>query len=127
MPATVDATRTIFENVYLLAFLVSPVVCWLKGKRLWAIIGWVTGFHMVPALRLAKPDSWWAQRFYDERKMNRARGRFGSVAAGPRPPEAVRTARDERLQRPAVARAVVRSPTAETDLQQLARDTGLEG
>ena len=32
---------------------------------------------IVPALRLAKPASWWARRFYDEEKVALANERFG--------------------------------------------------
>lgn len=56
--------------------LVPSVVCWLKGKRLWATVGFITAWHWIPVFRLAKPDSWWARRYYDDRKMYRARLRF---------------------------------------------------
>jgi hypothetical protein len=58
-------------------FVASPVVLWLKGKRFWATIGWFTGWHVIPTFRLAKPRSWWARRFYDAAKMQRASDRFG--------------------------------------------------
>ena len=35
------------------------------------------------AVRLAKPSSWWAGRFYDEEKLTRARQRFGTTAQAP--------------------------------------------
>jgi hypothetical protein len=63
------------------AFLIVPsVICWLKGKKLWAVFGFITLWHWIPVFRLAKPDSWWATRYYDEEKLVRSRGRF----AGPR-------------------------------------------
>ena len=34
---------------------------------------------IVAAFRLARPGSWWARRFYDERKMWRAVARYGAV------------------------------------------------
>lgn len=55
----------------------TAVVCWLKGKRLWATLGFFSGWHAVPAFRLAKPNSWWAQRYCDEAKRHRALMRFG--------------------------------------------------
>lgn len=61
-----------------LAWVVATaVVCWLKGKRLWATLGFLSNWHAIPAFRLAKPNSWWADRFYDEEKQRRALLRFG--------------------------------------------------
>jgi hypothetical protein len=51
-------------------------VNWLKGKRRWAVLGAPTGWHLIPAFRLAKPDSWWARKYYSPEKMGRARNRF---------------------------------------------------
>jgi hypothetical protein len=67
------------------------VVCWLKGKRWWAVLGFPTLWHWVPVFRLAKPDSWWARRYYDQDKLLRAQQRFGDDPfAGPSvPTEAV--------------------------------------
>lgn len=33
---------------------------------------------MIASCRLARPSSWWARRFYDPEKMQRAVNRFGS-------------------------------------------------
>jgi len=35
-------------------------------------------FQIASAFRLAQPDSWWADRFYDETKRQRAIARYGS-------------------------------------------------
>jgi hypothetical protein len=71
----------------LLFLLVPSIVNWLKGKRLWAILGFPTGWHWVPVFRLAKPDSWWARRFYDEEQLIAARVRFQTFTAeDPLPP-----------------------------------------
>jgi cell division protein FtsW (lipid II flippase) len=53
------------------------VICWLKGKRAFAFVGiiipfvWLTG-----AIRLAKPTSYWATRWYGDAKMAEAEQRF---------------------------------------------------
>ena len=61
------------------ALLLGPsVVCWLKGKRLWATLGFITQWHWIPVFRLAKPESWWARRYYDDEKMRRSRIRFNN-------------------------------------------------
>jgi hypothetical protein len=61
------------------AYLTVPsVICWLKGKKLWATLGFISGWHWIPVFRLAKPKSWWARRYYGDGKMQRARFRFPS-------------------------------------------------
>ncbi len=61
----------------ILGLLVVPsVICWLKGKRLWAILGFLTLWHWVPVFRLAKPSSWWAHTYYGPDKLARSIDRF---------------------------------------------------
>jgi hypothetical protein len=56
------------------------VVCFLKGKRFFGIVGlFVPLVAVVGALRLAKPDSRWARR-YGRPKLDRARSRFAEAA-----------------------------------------------
>ena len=58
------------------------LVCALKGKWEWAIVGlvlWPVG--LVSAFRLARPNSWWANRMYDQATKDRAIERFGSTKA----------------------------------------------
>jgi hypothetical protein len=62
---------------YIALWFGTAVICWLKGKHLWATLGLFTGWHVIPAIRLAKPDSWWAERRYDADKLDRAKARFG--------------------------------------------------
>ena len=65
-----------------LAFgLIPSVICWLKGKRRLAIIGLFSAWHVVAACRLAKPESWWARRFYDEAKLSESRARYPAKAS----------------------------------------------
>lgn len=62
------------------------VVCLLKGKLMWAVVGVYVGpVAVVGALRLAKPDSWWARRRYDEAKLARSHARYASEAAVHKP------------------------------------------
>lgn len=58
--------------------ILPSCVCWLKGKRRWAIIGFFSAWHIIAAFRLAKPESWWARRFYHEGKLEDARARFAA-------------------------------------------------
>ncbi|WP_174441888.1 hypothetical protein [Demequina phytophila] len=53
------------------------VITALKGKRVSALIGVVVPLVAeIAAIRLAKPTSFWARRFYSERRMARARKRY---------------------------------------------------
>ena len=69
--------------LYTVPFLITM----LKGKFWLGLISMGIGgmFLTVPgATRLAKPDSWWALRFYDSDKLARAQRRFdGDTASLP--------------------------------------------
>jgi len=59
------------------------VICFLKGKGGFAVLGIlglllpVIGWAAIAgAIRIAKPDSWWARKHYDARKMDIAHHRF---------------------------------------------------
>ena len=63
--------------VLLVVFLIPLTITGLKGKTGMLPLGLL--FHpiwWVAAIRLAKPNSWWARRFYDESKLARAQARF---------------------------------------------------
>ncbi|WP_009477686.1 hypothetical protein [Rhodococcus sp. JVH1] len=65
---------------YLAISLAISVICMLKGKFVTGIVGIVfQPVAIIGAIRLAKPDSWWAMRRYPNkpRRMARARSRFG--------------------------------------------------
>jgi hypothetical protein len=67
-------------TLYLVPFLITM----LKGKFWLGLISMGIGgmFLTVPgATRLAKPDPWWALRFYDSGKLARARTRFEGGSA----------------------------------------------
>jgi hypothetical protein len=52
-------------------------VCWLKGKRgLFVLSFLVPLIPFIGAIRLAKPNSYWAERWYDADKMEQAEQRF---------------------------------------------------
>ena len=60
--------------------LTLSIICMLKGKLVTGVIGvFFQPIAIVGAIRLAKPDSWWAQRFYPKRprRLARAERRFG--------------------------------------------------
>ena len=49
------------------------VICLLKGKIIMGLAGLPAPlFSYVGAFRLAKPESFWARRFYGEKKLARA-------------------------------------------------------
>jgi hypothetical protein len=56
----------------------AAVVTALKGKPWMLLLGFLIGWCWIfGSLRLAKPQSWWARRFYDSVKMNASHARFG--------------------------------------------------
>ena len=66
--------------VLLVIILIPFIITVLKGKSGMVVLGLV--FHpvwWVTAIRLAKPNSWWARRFYDERKLARAQARYPRI------------------------------------------------
>jgi hypothetical protein len=76
--------------VILMVNVYTFVVCWQKGRQTLFLLGCIglivplLGIcHWIGALRLARPDSSWAQRRYDEAKMNRAYDRFGYLPFPP--------------------------------------------
>lgn len=54
----------------------------LKRHWLLFVAGWLTVgvVWWIAALRLARPESWWARRFYGPEKLARARERYGPAA-----------------------------------------------
>lgn len=61
------------------AVVLTPLaITLLKGHRLLAVIGFFVGgvIWFVAAFRLARPDSYWAKRYYSDDKMRRARLRY---------------------------------------------------
>jgi hypothetical protein len=63
--------------------IVAPLtVTALKRQWLLFVAGWLTiGLvWWIASLRLARPDSWWARRFYGPEKLARAQRRYGAAA-----------------------------------------------
>jgi hypothetical protein len=61
----------------------------MKGKRVFATIGvillFVPGLSLLPvigAIRIARPNSTWARKYYGQAKMQIARARFPKDASG---------------------------------------------
>ena len=74
---------TIVSVLFLLIALAvsigTAVICLLKAKYWTFVAGLFIGlFWVVGAIRLAKPSSWWARRYYDGAKMALAVQRHGA-------------------------------------------------
>ncbi len=65
--------------------VVPGTVTLLKGQRGLFLAGLLFGgiVWWITALRLGRPGSWWARRFYDTDKLARAQERYGSSDAAP--------------------------------------------
>jgi hypothetical protein len=69
----------------MLIYLVPAVITGLKGKQGMVTAGvFLHPVWWVGAIRLARPDSYWARRFYDDAKRRRALERHDR-GAGPAP------------------------------------------
>ena len=61
--------------------IVAPAtITALKGQWLLFAAGWLTVgiVWWIASLRLARPESWWARRFYGTDKLSRAEARYGT-------------------------------------------------
>ena len=71
-------------------FVVAAVVTALKGKPWFLVIGLLVGwFWVFGSLRLAKPQSWWARRFYQGLKLEQSKARFSKDSGGFEPTPAL--------------------------------------
>ncbi|WP_062213207.1 hypothetical protein [Demequina oxidasica] len=71
-----DESRWVFV-AGLIIHVTYVIITLLKGKLLFGLVGFLVPFiGIVGAIRLAKPTSFWARRFYGERKLARANSRF---------------------------------------------------
>ena len=65
------------------------IACFLKGKLLWGVFGiYLWPVALIGAVRLGKPESWWAKRKYDAEKLARSHKRYDSEAEIHKPEEA---------------------------------------
>lgn len=73
------------ERLLVLAILTVVIgipagITWAKGQRAAFFLGLLVlgTVWLVAACRLARPESWWARRFYGPEKLQRAADRFHS-------------------------------------------------
>lgn len=77
-----ELTARLLAGAVLAVNVVAVWVALRKGKRAFALLGaFVPVLSWVAAVRLAEPDSRWAQRFYAPGKRDRARARHAALAA----------------------------------------------
>ena len=67
--------------VFGVLLVIPGTVVLMKGQRALFLGGLLFGglVWWIAALRLGRPDSWWARRFYDGEKLARARRRYGTA------------------------------------------------
>jgi uncharacterized membrane protein YhaH (DUF805 family) len=71
-----------FAMIVVVVHISYTIICMLKGKIPTGLIGLVISIvSLVGAIRLAKPSSYWAKRFYDETKLAKAEARFAAEDA----------------------------------------------
>jgi hypothetical protein len=80
-PVVIGADESLLENVEWLLLQVPwwtlVAICFVKGKLIWGVLGIYFGpIALVGAIRVAKPDSWWARHRYDSAKLARAQERY---------------------------------------------------
>ena len=67
-----------------LVYITVLVITFMKGKYVFGVLGIFFGiFCLIGAVRLAKPNSWWARNRYDNVKMGESRERYPEKAARP--------------------------------------------
>lgn len=64
--------------LYGVLIVIPGTVTVLKGQRALFLAGFLAGglVWIITAFRLARPQSWWARRFYDGEKAQRALARY---------------------------------------------------
>jgi hypothetical protein len=71
----------VLASVFIVFHIVYTVICLLKGKLVTGLVGFLMPtIALVGAIRLAKPSSFWARRYYagrNEKKLARSTERFG--------------------------------------------------
>jgi hypothetical protein len=91
-PVFIGGGESLLENIELILLQVPwwalVVICFMKGKLLWGVLGIYTPVALIGAIRLAKPHSWWARNRYDAAKLGRSHERYGAEAEIHKPAEA---------------------------------------
>lgn len=76
----VETIDVIYGIALFAVLLVIPgTITLMKGQNVLFALGLLLAgiIWMITALRLARPDSYWARKFYGEAKLARARQRYG--------------------------------------------------
>jgi hypothetical protein len=75
--SAISAARLVFGLIIIGGLLTVGVICAMKGKWVFFVLGWFSGiFWIVGASRLGKPNSYWARRRYGELELAEAQRRF---------------------------------------------------
>ncbi|HXR29720.1 MAG TPA: hypothetical protein VN752_01095 [Solirubrobacterales bacterium] len=80
--ATSTAVAVVYTVALFVVLIAAPlIVTALKRHWLLFVAGWLTigVVWWIASLRLARPDSWWARRFYGRDKLTRAQRRYGAA------------------------------------------------
>jgi hypothetical protein len=78
-PGSAQAQGLVVTSIGVVVHIAYTMICLLKGKLATGLIGLPMPLvALVGALRLAKPESFWARRFYSDRKMATSEKRFGA-------------------------------------------------
>jgi hypothetical protein len=80
--ATSAGVAIAYTVALFVVLIVAPlIVTALKRQWLLFVAGWLTiGLvWWIASLRLARPDSWWARRFYGPDKLARAQERYAAA------------------------------------------------
>ncbi|MFL6182038.1 MAG: hypothetical protein ACJ73J_06970 [Actinomycetes bacterium] len=73
-----DAQGVVVASAIVVLHITYTVICLLKGKIVTGLAGLpIPLVSLVGAIRIAKPSSYWAKRYYSARKTERASARFG--------------------------------------------------
>ena len=77
--SALERNGLIAASIAIVLLLAYTIVCLLKGKLATGLIGLVVPvISLVGAIRLAKPESYWARRHYSPAKLDKSRARFGA-------------------------------------------------
>jgi hypothetical protein len=74
------AERLVVLGILIVFVGIPAGITWSKGQRAAFVLGFLLlgMVWIVAACRLARPSSWWAQRFYGPEKLRRAEERYGA-------------------------------------------------
>jgi hypothetical protein len=82
-PTFGDAVGLIFTQIFNLTFV---VICLLKGKLMYGVLGfYIPPVAIVGSIRLARPESRWARKRYDDEKLARSKARYDVEKKSHRP------------------------------------------